>query len=251
MNALKLQGFDGRLGRRWRIEIDETVAFALVGILIEDGFGRNDGAESKTINYKFKKITNILSTFCCCPVAIDLLATQFLQVLVGGVGCQSTDVEVGPGQLIAVVGTASAGRRRRIGSRRRRAGIGTASPASAATYTDSASARRAAVALTPGPRAAATVAAVIRSSHAGLRTHEKINKLVLHSTFINENPPDRLGGGEGKPNNNPEKVKCVIDKTELELLAHPRLKVSNLCTDRWILARLLTSNHLLLYILPL
>ena len=45
MNALKLQGFDGRLGRGWRLEIDETVAFALVGILVENGFGRDDGAE--------------------------------------------------------------------------------------------------------------------------------------------------------------------------------------------------------------
>jgi hypothetical protein len=49
LNALKLQGFDGRLGRRWRIEIDETVAFALVGILVQNGFGRNDGAESGII----------------------------------------------------------------------------------------------------------------------------------------------------------------------------------------------------------
>lgn len=46
LNALKLQGFDGRFGCRWRIEINETVAFALVGILIENGFGRNDGTES-------------------------------------------------------------------------------------------------------------------------------------------------------------------------------------------------------------
>ena len=47
LNALKLQGFDGRFSRRWRIKIDETVTFALVGILVENGFRRNDGAESK------------------------------------------------------------------------------------------------------------------------------------------------------------------------------------------------------------
>ena len=34
-SALKLQGFDGR---GWRLEIDETVAFALVGVRL----GRND-----------------------------------------------------------------------------------------------------------------------------------------------------------------------------------------------------------------
>lgn len=83
----------------------------------------------------------------------NILATQFLQILVGGVGCQTADVEVGPRQLIAVVGSAGGRRRARIGTTSR---------------TSASSARRAAVALAAGPRAAATVAAVVGSSHAGL-----------------------------------------------------------------------------------
>jgi hypothetical protein len=46
LDALKLQGFDGCFGCRWRFEIHEAVALALVSVLVQDGFRRDDGSES-------------------------------------------------------------------------------------------------------------------------------------------------------------------------------------------------------------
>lgn len=78
LDALKLQGFDGCFGCRWRFEIHEAVALALVSVLVQDGFRRDDGSEP----------------------APAILATEFLQILIGGVGREAADVQVSTRQLI-------------------------------------------------------------------------------------------------------------------------------------------------------
>lgn len=73
LNALQLQRFNGRFGGLWRFEIDEPVALAFVRVLIQNRLGRY---------YR------------------SVLAAEFFEVFIGGVGRQSADVEIRPGQLL-------------------------------------------------------------------------------------------------------------------------------------------------------
>jgi len=99
LNALQLQRFNGRFGGLWRFEIDEPVALAFVRVLIQNRLGRY---------YR------------------SVLAAEFFEVFIGGVGRQSADVEIRSGQL--------------LGGCRRTAGTTVGSSTTAATATATATA---------------------------------------------------------------------------------------------------------------
>ena len=91
LNALALQLIHRRQGTGGRLEVYKSVSLASVSCLVQDSLSRDDRSESK--KKKVEENVNDVSS---------LLLTQVDEVLVCGVGGESPDVEVGPGQRLSV-----------------------------------------------------------------------------------------------------------------------------------------------------
>lgn len=124
LNALQLQRFNGRFGGLWRFEIDEPVALAFVRVLIQNRLGRY---------YR------------------SVLAAEFFEVFIGGVGRQSADVEIRPGQL--------------LGGCRRTAGTTVGSSATATAAADCAAAAASCGTIVSALLPATATGAAVRSRH--------------------------------------------------------------------------------------